>query len=257
MRFHDILGVRENATLSDVENAYNTKQDTLFGQRDILPDAAYNKKQQELEKAKSDCLMWISTPSFEKTKKRFIEGTKSWTSPNRMNGITIGCCTVCDDVCGSTCNNCGWGTDDSCCEYHCGSQAVPIFCDVVGYIIIGIYALIGLFKFGKWINAGNKESRYDNAVQEQPQLQLKLAESADKVREVTFALSVKEKRERDLNRFSDFFEAMGVNSTEELRIQERERVEAHSAEIRAAQREHDKIQKRIDSNNKTIQKGRY
>lgn len=252
MRFHDILGVRENATLSDVENAYNTKMIALSGQCEILPEAAYDKKREELDKAKGDCLVWISTPNSEKAKKRFAEGAKSWASPNRVNGVQIGCCTVCDYVCGS-----GSGCeDDSCCIGCCGSQTIPIACDVIGYVIIGIYALIGLFRFGKWISDGNREARYDNAVREQPELQRKLAESADWVREVTFAQSVKEKRERDLNLFANFFESMGVNATEELRIQEHERVMAHSSEISAAQREHDRLQKRIDSNNKTIQKGR-
>lgn len=252
MRFHDILGVRENATLSDVENAYNTKMTALSGQCEILPEAAYYKKREELDKAKGDCLLWISTPNAEKAKKRFAEGAKSWTSPNRVNGVQIGCCTVCDYVCGSGCGC----EDDSCCIGFCGSQTVPIACDVIGYVIIGIYALIGLFRFGKWISEGNKEARYDNAVSEQPELQRKLAESSNTVREVTFAQSVKEKRERDLNLFADFFETLGVNSTEDLRTQEHERVLTHSATISAAQREHDRLQKRIEANEKIIQKGR-
>ena len=256
MKCHDVLGVRESADISTIEKAYVTKCALLNQQVVTMSQEAFAKKQSELEIAKTDCLLWITLPNTERIKQRIACSANKWSSPNRMNGITIGCCTVCDDVCGSTCNNCGWGTDDSCCEYHCGSQAVPIFCDIVGYIIIGIYALIGLFKFGKWISRTNQENRYDIAVSEQPELQRKLASSSEKVREITFAQSVKEKRRRDLNLFADFFEGMGADSTEILRHQENERVLAHSAEIQAAQREHDRLQKQIDQNNRIIQKGR-
>ncbi len=256
MKCHDVLDVRENDDLTAIENAYAAKNELLKQQVALLPPEAYHKKQSELENAKVECISWLELPGLEKMKQRVAVEAKSWASPNRMNGITIGCCTVCDDVCGSTCNNCGWGTDDSCCEYHCGSQAVPIFCDIVGYIIIGIYAIIGLFKFGMLVSRTNQAERYNIAVSEQAELQRKLAESADKVREVTFAQSVKEKRRRDLNLFTDFFEGMGTESADELRTIENERVLAHSAEIQAAQREHDKLQSRMEKNNKIIQKGR-
>lgn len=256
MKCHDVLGVRESADTNTIENAYVTKRALLCQQELEISPEALAKKQAELETAKIDCLIWIALPNTEKIRQRIAYSAKNWSSPNRMNGITIGCCTVCDDVCGSTCNNCGWGTDDSCCEYHCGSQAVPIFCDVVGYIIIGIYALIGLFKFGKWISRTNQENRYDVAVSEQPELQRRLAVSSEKVREITFAQSVKEKRRRDLNLFADFLEGMGADSTETLRQQENERVLAHSVEIQAVQREHDRLQKQIGQNNRIIQKGR-
>ena len=256
MKCHDVLGVRESADTSTIENAYATKCFLLYQQELEIAPEALAKKQSELETAKADCLIWITLPNTEKIKQRIACSAKNWSSPNRMNGITIGCCTVCDDVCGSTCNNSGWGTDDSCCEYHCGSQAVPIFCDVVGYIIIGIYALIGLFKFGRWISRTNQENRYDIAIREQPELQRRLSASSEKVREITFAQSVKEKRRRDLNLFADFLEGMGADSTETLRQQENERVLTHSIEIQAAQREHDRLEKQIDQNNRIIQKGR-
>lgn len=255
MKCHDVLGVRESADKNTIENAYATKSGLLHQQMLAISQEAFNKKKSELENAREECIVWIALPNSEKIKQRIACGAKKWTSPNRMNGITIGCCTVCDDACGSTCN-CDSGKDDSCCEYYCGSQAVPIFCDVVGYIIIGVYALIGLFKFGRWISRTNQENRYDIAVSEQPELQRKLALSSEKVREVTFDQSVKEKRRRDLNLFADFLEGMGAESTEELRQKENERVMAHSAEMQAAQHEKDKLQKRIDQNNRIIQKGR-
>lgn len=202
---HDILGVRETADSETIEAAFVAKCDSLALNGTALQKEAYSRKQAELITAKKDCLSWLTTPPADRIKMRIKASAQSLSSPNRMNGVTIGCCTVCDDVCGSTCNNCGWGTDDSCCEYHCGSQAVPIFCDVVGYIFIGIYALIGLFKFGRWISRSNQENRYDIAVREQPELQRKLSEAAERVREVTFSQSVKEKRQRDLNLFADFF----------------------------------------------------
>lgn len=252
MKCHEILGIRENADRANIEAAFLTKEASLNRQIDLLSPDAFSKKQAELSKAKEDCFAWVETPPTGRVVQRVDASIKSFSAPNRLNGVQIGCCTVCDYVCGS-----GSGCEeDSCCIGCCGSQTIPIACDVIGYVIIGIYALIGLFRFGKWISDGNREARYDNAVREQPELQRKLAESANRVREVTFAQSVKEKRERDLNLFANFFESMGVNATEELRIQEHERVMAHSSEIFAAQREHDRLQKRIDSNNKTIQKGR-
>lgn len=252
MKCHDILGIRENANRTSIEEAFLMKENSLKQQADALPPEAFSKKYAELHDAKADCFAWLETTPTERMVRRVDASLKNLSSPNRVNGVQIGCCTVCDYVCGSGCGC----EDDSCCIGCCGSQTVPIACDVIGYVIIGIYALIGLFKFGKWINDGNKEARYDNAVREQPELQRKLAESADKIREVTFAQSVKEKRERDLNLFADFLEGMGTESTEELRQQENERVLAHSAEIKAAQREHDRLQKQIDQNNRIIQKGR-
>ena len=252
MQCHDTLGIQENADASCIEKAYITKTSTLERQIDLLSPEIYSRKQLEYATARDDCLQWLVTPNTERLKKRVVAEARNWASPNRVNGVQIGCCTVCDYVCGS-----GSGCeDDSCCISCCGSQTIPIACDVIGYVIIGIYALIGLFRFGKWISDGSREARYDNAVREQPELQRKLAESADRVREVTFAQSVKEKRERDLNLFANFFESMGVNSTEELRIQEHDRVLAHNSEISAVQHEHGRIQKRIDTNNKIIQKGR-
>lgn len=98
MRCHEVLGIDERATVSDIMLAYDNKKSFLNG--DIPASAEQiQAKLHELNSAKDDCIAWASMNFASKTAKRVDEYSSNCFSQNRLNEVCIGPCT-CTDVCG-------------------------------------------------------------------------------------------------------------------------------------------------------------
>lgn len=133
MRCHEVLGIDERATVSDIMLAYDNKKSFLNG--DIPASAEQiQAKLHELNSAKDDCIAWASMNFASKTAKRVDEYSSNCFSQNRLNEVCIGPCT-CTDVCGGMLCSCGSNSDSflvSCCG--CESPWIAILCDIAIYI---------------------------------------------------------------------------------------------------------------------------
>lgn len=141
MRCHDILGIKENATLIEIEEAYSRKTKNLDKSKDVLLPGSLEIKLKELLNAKNECVAWIDKSAVDRIKGRAAESMQSRTSDIRLNEICFGPCTFTDICCGACtdalgCDCCCPEIEVSCCYTVCGSQAVPVIAD------IGIYAWI-------------------------------------------------------------------------------------------------------------------
>lgn len=133
MRCHEVLGIDERATVSDIMLAYDNKKSFLNG--DIPASAEQiQAKLHELNSAKDDCIAWASMNFASKTAKRVDEYSSNRFSQNRLNEVCIGPCT-CTDVCGGMLCSCGSNSDSflvSCCG--CESPWIAILCDIAIYV---------------------------------------------------------------------------------------------------------------------------
>lgn len=133
MRCHEVLGIDERATVSDIMLAYDNKKSFLNG--DIPASAEQiQAKLHELNSAKDDCIAWASMNFASKTAKRVNEYSSNCFSQNRLNEVCIGPCT-CTDVCGGMLCSCGSNSDSflvSCCG--CESPWIAILCDIAIYV---------------------------------------------------------------------------------------------------------------------------
>ena len=133
MRCHEVLGIDERATVSDIMLAYDNKKSFLNG--DIPASAEQiQAKLHELNSAKDDCIAWASMNFASKTAKRVNEYSSNCFSQNRLNEVCIGPCT-CTDVCGGMLCSCGRNSDSflvSCCG--CESPWIAILCDIAIYV---------------------------------------------------------------------------------------------------------------------------
>lgn len=133
MRCHEVLGIDERATVSDIMLAYDNKKSFLNG--DIPASAEQiQAKLHELNSAKDDCIAWASMNFASKTAKRVDEYSSNCFSQNRLNEVCIGPCT-CTDVCGGMLCSCGSNSDSflvSCCG--CESPWIAILCDIAIYV---------------------------------------------------------------------------------------------------------------------------
>lgn len=142
MIYHDILGVPENATVSDINRAYEQKAATLEQSRVLLSQQQYDKKSYELLAAKESCLSWHDKNFAVKTTEKVQRYSSEFFSRGRVNEVCIGPCTCCD-VCGGPLCTCNSSNDSflvACCG--CKSPWFAILCDVLLYAILGIAVLV-------------------------------------------------------------------------------------------------------------------
>lgn len=133
MRCHEILGVDERATVSDIMSAYENKTSFLNGGHTPVSTEQLQAKWHELNSAKDDCIAWANMDFASKTAKRVREYSSSCFSQNRLNEVCIGPCT-CTDACGGMLCSCN-SSNDSFLVSCCGSESpwIAILCDIAIY----------------------------------------------------------------------------------------------------------------------------
>lgn len=133
MRCHEILGVDERATVSDIMSAYENKTSFLNGGHTPVSTEQLQAKWHELNSAKDDCIAWANMDFASKTAKRVREYSSNCFSQNRLNEVCIGPCT-CTDACGGMLCSCN-SSNDSFLVSCCGSESpwIAILCDIAIY----------------------------------------------------------------------------------------------------------------------------
>ena len=242
MKYHDILGIRENATPQKIDAAYTEKETLLVRQREELGEKAFSTKKREIDKAKADCLVWLELPHAERLKRRAAEYVKA--APNRTNGVVFGVCTGIDALCGNVCNGCG----------SCGG--VPIAIDAIAWTAVAILLIVkisqGIFRISRrW-----RIRRYNNAVTEKPHLESQIASIRSSADRKIQEQRSKETRQRELNIYADFFESIGSASTSEVRAQESARVEKQKDEVARTEQNINDLNARLEKVNEIIRQGR-
>lgn len=142
MRCHEILGISEKDSAGRIQDAYKEKMSILHNYAGLLDPEQYKRKENELEKAREECLLWKKRSFSEKLKFRMDEALANRLSPAYAQECCFGPCTFTDLCCYEACCRCEPSNTHSFCAASCGEggQFVPIICDVVCYagMLIGI-----------------------------------------------------------------------------------------------------------------------
>lgn len=243
---HEILGVRENASVSDINDAYEKKMAALRNNASLSPKQ-YEKKSKEFYEATEACLLWTDKSFSAKTVERVEEYSLEFFSNNRVSSC-IGPCTFCDWVvcCGFNSATDGFLVD--CCGLE--SNALAVICDIL------IYAGAG-FSAWKSHNA-TKKAEEEKLAQER---RAKMVENArQEISSMNNQLHVLEQKEEELDkkrteaqgrlqqilRFWYFYKALGSTYPfGELASIEENRVKSIGAELDAIRHQQQSISKRI------------
>lgn len=99
MRYHDVLGISVTSNEAQINDAYNRSIEALnnSGFETTHPEL-FNRKIQELSKAKDECIEYISMPFARKMEIETKECVNNMSSPNVLHSW---CC--CGDGCGTCC----------------------------------------------------------------------------------------------------------------------------------------------------------
>ena len=128
MIYHDMLGVRENATASEIDCAYEKKCSALENGDVKLTQEQLTRKRQELEKAKAACLAWQSMSVGERSSRRVQQYMTEIGDPARTNAICFGPFTFFNLLFCSCCN------DSAICNSGgCSLTTLAAICDLVFY----------------------------------------------------------------------------------------------------------------------------
>lgn len=128
MIYHDMLGVRENATASEIDCAYEKKCSALENGDVKLTQEQLIRKRQELEKAKAACLDWQSMSAGERSSRRVQQYVSEIGDPARTNAICFGPFTFFNLLFCSCCN------DSAICNSGgCSLTILAAICDLAFY----------------------------------------------------------------------------------------------------------------------------
>lgn len=94
MRCHEVLGIDERATVSDIMLAYENKKTSLTDEHTSVSAEQIQAKLCELNSAKDNCIAWTNMDFASKTANRVKEYSADCFSQNRLNGICW-CCPCC------------------------------------------------------------------------------------------------------------------------------------------------------------------
>ena len=203
MRCHEVLGIDERATVSDIMLAYDNKKSFLNG--DIPASAEQiQAKLHELNSAKDDCIAWASMNFASKTAKRVDEYSSNCFSQNHLNEVCIGPCT-CTDVCGGMLCSFGSNSDSflvSCCG--CESPWIAILCD------IAIYAG-AVFNGMRNKRQKNEKRREEEATKKLSELHNELDIIKKNIEEANIKISDAEMTLNVYRMFTSFFYSLGCS----------------------------------------------
>ena len=211
MKCHLILGIDENATEQEIDQAYQVKYDQLCENRESRLQSAKEYKIKELRKARSDSLKWLSLTTREKRSERLKEAGGSLINPALMFSSPIHCCGDCCGYCGEECfcpelEGCGRQVDD------CGCLIV-----VCGGVLLTFFTIAPMIPV--WIVAWKKKRTEKLRKQlEEAQAELQPAHLEEQRAK---ALLDKENDQYDIvHSFGVFFKAIGCNDCSDINIRQ-------------------------------------
>lgn len=215
MRCHDILGIREKASDTEIQTAYYKKKSSL-GEIVGIGSPAYDKKLSEIRKAKEDCLSWHHKSFISRTSERFREMSTSAFSSNQLNELCLGPCTCCDICCGAGCNSRNDSFCVDCCGISVSGLSPAVFCDIGIDIAIvsGIYIAISKDRKEKREHELEEEKK---RMEEQRAalvitLQSRLAQGEEQLKETESKCADLRKEKSSLQKYSQFFMALSTST---------------------------------------------
>ena len=87
MRCHEVLGIDERATVSDIMLAYENKITSLTDEHTSVSAEQIQAKLCELNSAKDNCIAWTNMDFASKTANRVKEYSADCFSQNRLVGV--------------------------------------------------------------------------------------------------------------------------------------------------------------------------
>lgn len=214
MKYHDILGIAENAAVCDIDKAYGEKVAALDKCKEILSQQQYQQKSGELLEAREQCLAWEKKEFAYKTAEKVRGYSEDFFSGRRLRSICIGPCTCADAVGGiCTCNSkrANLGFLVGCCG--CEDAGFAIVCDIIIYAALGISAYVSHGK--KQRELEEKQAReYHTRIRQEAEAELsrkqqELAETRGRIEEVGRQRQQAEEDLRLFNRFAAFLCSIG------------------------------------------------
>lgn len=254
MKCHDILGVKEKSTISDIENAYSIKLNILSECRAELSDNAYALKSEELLTAYDECLEWYNKSASEKIRSKLMQ--KDMNHSKQVRLYDIGFCSACGSECEHECG----------CIDGCGCEGCGTAVDVMVYIAIGAGALYGLGKIISKIHQSNAEAKaeeersnrqrlYNQALNENQSLEQEQRTIRDRIDHEQSELKNLEKQYTEIISFAKFFEALGSNDTTRLQQNISNQLHTKMQSIASMQRRETEIREKINANDEIIRRG--
>lgn len=260
MRCHEILGIRETASVAEINQAYISKRDKLTSKQDILDIVPYSIKCQELDSAKAECLDWAHKPIVGRVKERVTKASAGSGKDVRLHEFCCGPCTFTDICCGVCVDGMGCDclcpeVEVSCCHTVCGSQALPIIFDLV------IYAYAGFSIFTKWKEKQEEEAREyrirqaERAREDNVRLQEQLARCQADQKNIQNNVRNEEQLAQVINAHVSFFNSIGAVGTDAITSNQNSRLQAKKDEMEGSRRKERELQEKIASNQRTIDAG--
>ncbi|MBR5974033.1 MAG: hypothetical protein IK020_02505 [Clostridiales bacterium] len=211
MKCHLILGIDENATEQEIDQAYQEKYDKLCENRESRLESAKEYKIKELWKARSDSLKWRTLTTREKRSERLKEAGGSLINPALLISSPIHCCRDC----------CGFfASDECCCLFNDGEQEAIEGCgrqvDDCGCLIVIVLAIIGLAPMIPiWI-VGWKTKRIQKLRKQLEEVQAEKQRALKEEQRAKAKLEPEEDKFCIVGSFGVFFKAIGCNDSSDI-----------------------------------------
>lgn len=260
MHCHEILGIQENASCEEVEQAYSSKHSKIESSKDVLGAIPFSFKVRELEAAREDCIAWTKKTALSRFKERVAKAPTRQSSDIRLNEFCCGPCTFTDICCGAMNNVCGCDclcpeVEVSCCHTVCGSQAIPIIAD------LGIYAYWAWSLYSKWKEKQEAEAREyrirqaERARTENVHLEEQLGRCRSEQKNIQDKLREEETLNNSVVAHIALFAAIGTTDLQPIYDNQQRRVQAKRDELENARKRERELQEKIRSNQRTIDAG--
>ena len=256
MKFHEILGIRENATLNEIEAAYTKKKRLLSTNKHLMCLSSYQKKYEELEMAYQQSIEWLVLSPQERIKEKSDSIEKPHTEI-RLYSSAIGICTLCTTNCydeeeKETCPYCCEPLD--CCAYT--FDGAIILAVIAGVVYFAVQIVRAIIDQKDESDKQKRIAKYDSAVASNMRLQEELVRINDQIRD---AQTERERLESILIEslaFSTLFESMGTISFQNVLNKQKLILDEYEKKIAKLNIEKKDLQDKIDANSKIIHSGR-
>ena len=255
MHCHDVLCIAENASLDDINTAYDRKAESLALSESMVSREAFELKQHELITAKEECLAWHSKPTIVKIGQRTKSAISHHTHTNRMYSVCFGPCTCTDMCCGAACDGSSVNPP-TCCEQSTGSQTCPIICDAIiwapGVIWVGYHILRFLFTAIADAVRNHSRAKEERIRTRIAELRSRVSTSSQQRTELERQLGVETKDLEYLSAFTTLFSSMGVNNTTTITNGQENKVRALRNQILTHHDEERSLHEEISSNERRL-----
>lgn len=252
MKCHEILGIKENSTIHEIENAYLNKMDILLEYQSDLNDSAYSLKAEEIATAYYDCLAWCDKSTSEKIRSKLTQNITNQSKQVRL--YEIGFCSALGGEC-----------ENECCD-GCGCEGCGTAVDGLIYVAIGIGVLSGVIMLGSKIYNSHVEAKaeeerrkrqrnYNQAVNDNDSLGREQRNINDKMNREKSELDRLKQQQSEIVSFAKFSEALGAKDTTRIQQNISKKVHEKKQSVDNMQRQESEIRSKIDKNDEIIRRG--